>query len=288
MVGPLSRLSIALVVMIGKIGQHGRENYPKLAVKPSFLQDAEALGNLAMRVFLTWAVLLFSTIPMMSQTSPTTPCSTSPGEIIASPTRGIALNAARPATDWESATPVTFCSDWQGKNPDPGRETRVRVLWSRDTLYLRFECRYRELHLFADSDPNGRRDHLWDRDVAEAFLQPDPSHPGAYKEFEISPNGLWIDLDISPGAKPDLKSGLQRSVVLDESAHIWTAELAIPMKALTSAFDPTAVWRANFYRVEGKEEPRGYYAWRSTNTPEPNFHVPSAFGQLRFAISDKK
>ena len=29
--------------------------------------------------------------------------------------------------------------------------------------------------LFEDSDPNGRRDHLWDRDVAEAFLQPDPS-----------------------------------------------------------------------------------------------------------------
>jgi hypothetical protein len=29
--------------MMGKIGERGRENYPKLAVKPSFLQDAEAL-----------------------------------------------------------------------------------------------------------------------------------------------------------------------------------------------------------------------------------------------------
>ena len=269
--------------MMGKIGQHGRESYPKLAVKPSFLQDAEALGNPVMRIFRTWAVLLFSTLPMMSQTSPTTPCTNSPAEIVAALTQGIVLNAARPAPEWESANPVTFCSDWQGKNPDPNRETRIRVLWSRDTLYLRFECRYRDLHVFADSDPNGRRDQLWNRDVAEAFLQPDPGQPRAYKEFEISPNGLWIDLDISPGAKPDLKSGLQRSVALDETAHTWTAELAIPITALTSKFDPSAVWRVNFYRVEGKDEPRGYYAWQPTNTPQANFHVPSAFGRMRFA-----
>jgi alpha-galactosidase len=183
---------------------------------------------------------------------------------------------------------VTFCSDWQGKNPDPARETRVRALWSHEVLYLRFECRYRTLHLFADADPSGRRDHLWDRDVAEAFLQPDPSQPKSYKEFEVSPNGFWIDLDISPGAKPDLKSGLQRSVTLDEAAHTWAAELAIPMQALISAFDPSAVWRVNFYRVEGKEEPRGYYAWQPTYTPQPNFHVPSAFGRMRFTEVNKK
>jgi alpha-galactosidase len=193
------------------------------------------------------------------------------------------VDAAHPAAAWDTATPVTFCSDWQAKNPDPDRQTRVWVLWSPRTLYLRFECRYRELHVFVDSDPNGRRDQLWDRDVAEAFLQPDPSQTRAYKEFEISPNGMWIDLDISPGAKPDLKSELRRSVVLDEKTRTWSAELAIPMKALTEKFDPSAIWRVNFYRVEGKEEPRGYYAWQPTHTPQPNFHVPSAFGRMRFA-----
>jgi alpha-galactosidase len=39
----------------------------------------------------------------------------------------------------------------------------------------------------------------------------------------------------------------------------------------------------NFYRVEGPQEPRAYLAWRPTKTPQPNFHVPSAFGKLRFA-----
>ena len=153
----------------------------------------------------------------------------------------------------------------------------------RKLLYLRFECRYRELFVFEDSDSNGRRDHLWDRDVAEAFLQPDPSRERYYREFEVSPNGMWIDLDIFPGGLADLKSGMKRSVFLDEKAQRWAAELAIPMKALTTNFDPKAVWRANFYRVEGKEEPRAYLAWRPTGTPEPNFHVPAAFGRLRFA-----
>ena len=194
------------------------------------------------------------------------------------------VNAAQPAPAWNSATPVIFCSDWQGKNPALDRETRVRALWTMHTLYLRFECRYRGLYVFPDSEPNGRRDQLWERDVAEAFLQPDPSNQRSYKEFEVSPNGLWIDLDISPRAKLDLKSGMQRSVVLDEKGHTWFAEIAIPMKALTPQFDWKSVWRVNFFRVEGQQEPRGYYAWRPTHTPQPNFHVPEAFGRMRFGI----
>ena len=218
----------------------------------------------------------------------------------------IQLDAANSAPEWQSARPLRFHSDWQGKNPDPALETEVRVLWSRTSLYLRFACRYRELFVFEDSDPNGRRDHLWDRDVAEAFLQPDhvaPDAPSAgsgqalvrggadegvrpymfYKEFEVAPNGMWIDLDISPSGLADLKSGMTRSVHVDVQRKIWTAELAIPMRCLTSHFDPNTAWRANFYRVEGKAEPRPYLAWQPTNTPQPNFHVPKAFGTLRFA-----
>jgi alpha-galactosidase len=192
------------------------------------------------------------------------------------------LDARHAALEWQTAAPVTFCVDWQGMHPDPQRQTEVRVLWTLKMLYLRFECRYREVFVFEDSDPNGRRDRLWDRDVAEAFLQPDPSQARCYREFEVSPNGMWIDLDIFPGGLSDLKSGLTRSVWLDRERHRWAAELAIPMKALTDRFDPAAVWRANFYRVEGRQEPRLYSAWRATRTPQPNFHVPSAFGKLRF------
>jgi alpha-galactosidase len=237
------------------------------------------------------------------------------------------LDAANPAQEWKSTEPIHFSTDWQGKNADSALETEVRVLWSPTTLYLRFVCHYRELFVFEDSDSNGRRDHLWDRDVAEAFLRPPDSFSksadvapatsvqgaersspvagggtpstreggrfqkvegdydtpyASYKEFEVAPNGMWIDLDIIPSGRGDLKSGLTRSVHVDAKRKIWTAELAIPMKALTASFDPAATWRVNFYRVEGKAEPRKYMAWQPTMTPHPNFHVPERFGSLRF------
>ena len=206
-----------------------------------------------------------------------------PNTIVATRIAGdLALDASHPAAQWSHAEPARFSADWQGKNPDPELETEVRILWSPQMLYLRFVCRYRELFVFEDSDPNGRRDHLWDRDVAEAFLQPPPNVGKNYKEFEVAPNGMWIDLDIFPAGLADLKSGLTRSIHFDAAKRIWTAELAIPMKSLTSHFDPENPWRTNFYRVEGRVEPRKYMAWQATNTPEPQFHVPERFGKLCF------
>jgi len=64
---------------------------------------------------------------------------------------------------------------------------------------------------------------------------------------------------------------------------VWSAEIAIPMKALVANFDSAKSWRVNFFRVEGAAEPRFYSAWRPTHSPEPNFHVPEAFGHLSFA-----
>ena len=205
------------------------------------------------------------------------------GEIVAVKiNEDIRLESQNPAAAWQQSEPISFCSDWRGENPDPGQETEVRALWSASNLYLRFVCRYRDLFVFDDSDPNGRRDHLWDRDVAEAFLQPESSPERYYKEFEVAPNGMWIDLDIIPSGLADLKSGMERSVHIDERGHVWVAELKLPFKSIVREFDPDKVWRANFYRVEGQREPRQYMAWQPTFTSQPNFHVPEAFGRLRF------
>jgi alpha-galactosidase len=184
---------------------------------------------------------------------------------------------------WDAATPLRFSADWQGNHADPQRETEVRLLWSPDTLFLKFHARFRTITTFSDSEPSGRRDQLWDRDVAEVFLRPDASDPQRYKEFEISPNGMWIDLDISHGERQDLHSGLRRRVAVDQQQQLWLAEIALPMKSLVPSFDPAAVWRVNFFRVEGPAEPRFYSAWSPTHTPVPNFHVPAAFGQLIFS-----
>src|SRR5437016_13197070 len=93
----------------------------------------------------------------------------------------IELNARDPAKEWQSASPVSFCSDCQGKNPDPALDTEVRVLSSSSTLYLRSACRYRVLHVLNDADPNGPRYHSCGRAVASARLRRATSRRGYHK-----------------------------------------------------------------------------------------------------------
>ena len=183
---------------------------------------------------------------------------------------------------WELAPPISFRADWQGNNADQQRETRARLLWNPESLFLRFDASYRTLTVFADSELSGRRDHLWERDVCEIFLQPPNSPPGTYKEIEVAPNGFWIDLEIAPGEKRDMNSGLRRRTYIEEQNRQWHAVLALPIQSLAIDFQMPAVWGVNFFRAEGAFEPRFYSAWRPTNTPEPNFHVPEAFGALVF------
>src|SRR5215475_15075306 len=68
------------------------------------------------------------------------------------PDTSAAAHIAQPAADgfpspeaWNTAEPVAFNTDWQGKNADPELETQVRLLWSDETLYLLYRCRYRVL-----------------------------------------------------------------------------------------------------------------------------------------------
>lgn len=181
---------------------------------------------------------------------------------------------------WDPAPVLVFERNWQGENADAGRRTAVRLRWTDQTLYLRFDCRYRDLHVFGDGAmEDGRRHQLWLRDVAEAFIQTDPSRPRNYREFEISPNGLWLELDIFPGGNnPDWASGWRHAVRPHPEFSVWTAEMAIPMAALSDGGDLPPEWRINFFRVEG--EPQVFHSWRPTHTPAPNFHVPDAFGRL--------
>ena len=196
--------------------------------------------------------------------------------------RPLGANGFPVEEEWSRASPIRFSHDWRGRNEDSQRQTEVQVLWSERELYLRFRCRYRRVYVFSDASPGGRRDALWDRDVAEVFLQCDHFGEKYYKEFEVSPNGQWLDLNITPRGLEHITSGMRSLVTVDEPDNEWTAYLAIPMSAVSLQFNPSQPWRVNFFRCEGTDPERFYSAWQPTFTPVPNFHVPEKFGVLRF------
>jgi len=193
-----------------------------------------------------------------------------------------ALKGSGLEENWQHAQPVRFSHDWRGRNEDPLRETEVRLLWNETTVFIRFRCQYRTLTVFPDAEANGRRNQLWDCDVAEVFFQPDHFGEQYYKEFEVSPNGQWLDLEITPQGLRHITSGINVQVQPDKGAKVWTADLAIPLASITASFDPDRAWRVNFFRCEGGDPERFYSAWQPTETEEPNFHVPQKFGILRF------
>jgi hypothetical protein len=181
---------------------------------------------------------------------------------------------------WAGTQAVSFCSDWRSEHPDPMRGTTVQLLWSLDRLFIRFRCRYRELYVY-DGSPC-RRDKLWLRDAAEVFIRRETEELRQYKEFEISPNGDWLDLDIAPHSKRILFCDVRSRVVLDQEDRVWSAEMSIPINCLAAAFDPGETWRLNFFRIEGRDPGRFYSSWIPTFTAQPNFHVPEVFGALKF------
>jgi hypothetical protein len=188
---------------------------------------------------------------------------------------------------WKRAKWAEFDHLLSGKEAYPAAATRVASLWTDHYIYFAFSCRYDTLNVFADEDPSKERWELWNRDVAEVFLNPQPERMLHYYEFELAPTNQWIDLEITRGEKPNhdagWNSGFEHSARIDAGRHVWAAEMRIPLDAVgVRAVKAGTEWRANFFRAAGQggDKERKFLAW-SAIPDGTTFHVPSRFGILR-------
>jgi hypothetical protein len=187
--------------------------------------------------------------------------------------------------EWTSAQPVQINRFWSGAEAPATRHAEARIIWSEESLAIRFVCNQTEpLIISANPQLDQKTIGLWDRDVCELFLAPDPENINRYFEFEAAPTGEWIDLAIilmPSGRKTDFnfRSGMKAS------AHIAADQLVISMRIPWSDCIPKPkpgdTWRCNLFRCIGMGNER-YLAWQPTYTVEPNFHAPEAFGWLNF------
>ncbi len=196
----------------------------------------------------------------------------------------VAVNADPGIPFWRSAPIIVADKDKNG-TALPGYRTEVRSRWTREYLYFLFVCPYEELLLKPHPDTKAETNQLWNWDVAEVFLGSDFQNIRRYKEFEISPQGEWIDLDIDL-AKPHHEegwtwnSGFQVTARIDRKAKIWYGAMKIPWSALGEA-SPAAgkTFRVNFFRSQGPLATRKDIAWQPTMSE--TFHVPERFGLLK-------
>jgi len=184
---------------------------------------------------------------------------------------------------WRAALPVYMEKDIHG-NPVPKYRTEVRTRWTKQNLYFLFICPYQQLNLKPDPQTSAETNKLWNWDVAEVFIGSDFRDIKRYKEFEVSPQGEWIDLDIDLN-KPHHEdgwiwnSGFHVSARIDRDAHIWYAAMRIPYSAVdTRPATAGNVLRLNLFRSEGPSTNRHEITWQAPMAD--TFHVPEKFGLL--------
>ena len=215
---------------------------------------------------------------------------------------------------WKNIPWSDFFEDIEGDSkPKPYYQTRIKMLWDDNNLYIAAELEEPNIWAYLD-----KHDNIVYRDNDfEVFIN--PTNDGL-NYFEIEINALETILDLfmvkpyNKRGKPDLiwnAEGLQKSVKIygeinDSTTkdRKWAVELAIPWTAFQNRLPkltapvPGDTWRMNFSRVQwetkycdnryekktnpdtGKPFPENNWVWSPQGVI--NMHVPEHWGYITF------
>ena len=174
--------------------------------------------------------------------------------------------------------------------PDmPEYRAEVRSRWTPEHVYFLFIGPYQKLTLKPNPDLANETYELWLKDCFEVYLGADFAQTNRYREFQMSPAGEFLDLDIdSQRAKPGLNdeknwnAGMKVKARIDEKKKFWYGEMRIPIKAVdTRPAKEGNEMRINLFRQDGEPPNRVFMAWQPPMVWNP--HHPEKFGILRLA-----
>jgi hypothetical protein len=199
--------------------------------------------------------------------------------------REVPLSADPASKFWKAAPPV-FATHNNLRVETPGHKTEIRARFTKDNLYVLMVCPYEQLYLISPPDVTKETNKLWEHDAAEIFIGADFENIHQYREYQVSPQGEWVDLDIdTKNPKPEggwkWDSGMKVKARIDAAAKVWYGEFQIPLKSITAKeVKPGFAMRGNFYRFQGPPPNRKTVAWIPTG--RPSNHTPEAFGRIEF------
>lgn len=204
-----------------------------------------------------------------------------------------AITADPNAAAWKTAKPTRASIDPMGK--DQGLNAYdFRILWTPDYLYFHFTCPYDALTLKPNPDTKNETYALWDWDVTEVFIGADFNAHHRYREYQVSPQGEWVDLDIDRKAMngPNAvkwNSGFEVAAKIDAAKKIWYGAMKIPAASVLKGVPGAPArneaglkFRMNVFRLAGKGPVNGVGPSRSIvwkKIGNPSHHTPEVFGE---------
>jgi len=130
---------------------------------------------------------------------------------------------------------------------------------------------------------------LYEEDVVEVFLAPEEIT--RYFELEVNPLGTTFDaiIDSPDGVRATMKTDLAWTcdglfAAIRRDNEVVDTVIRIPFSSLgRKAPADGETWRANFYRIDRSETREAEFsAWQPAMKRPADFHVPAAFGEIRF------
>lgn len=198
----------------------------------------------------------------------------------------VELSADPDSTFWKGIQGVVIDKSILGPAV-PQYRAEVRSRWTNSHIYFLFAGPYEKLTLKSNPDLVKETYRLWEKDCFEVYLGADFEHINRYREFQMSPAGEFLDLDIDssrpkPGFNGEDKwdSGMKVKARIDANRKYWYGEMKIPIAAVDSR--PAAAgneMRINLFRQDESPPNRKFLAWQLTGVWNP--HHPDKFGILR-------
>jgi len=172
-------------------------------------------------------------------------------------------------------------------------QTVAKILWDDENLYVAYYCH--DKHIAAAVVE--RHGPVSLDDAVEIFLSPNPDKLRNYYGFEMNAIGTMLNFIRADWYKGPFNwdpdgvrfrtsfHGLRVKRDAPEDKD-WILELAIPLRNFEkdAAHMPPRegdTWRLNLNRAGGKTNAQ-YSTWSPVASDRPNFHVPEAFGLVRF------
>jgi hypothetical protein len=176
-----------------------------------------------------------------------------------------------------------------GAEPPQTLATRIGVEWNDNGILIYFRGRYEHLRMISDKKQNGinsKTYKLWEQsDVFEVFIGVHAKQTKLYKEFQVSPDARWIDIDVNKQlgiSNHHWYSGFQCRSFIDDDLNIWTSVFELPWSCFGLNKKTDDVWNVNFYRASGSFHGEELMAWSPTGYGEKCFHRPENFGEIKF------
>lgn len=203
----------------------------------------------------------------------------------------VSLDDPRLSSAWEFPV-LANLSFADGSPAPPHLRTEIRLFWTEDSLFVLYDAafsRLRQTPATHPVEPSGKTLNLWEMsDVLECFIGPNALATSRYKEFQVAPDGRWIDIAIDRRIDPNASdatwiSGGRFTSVIDDARRTWRAAMQLPWRSLDVIPVLGTILECNFYRATGTYHGDELLAWSPTGYGEACFHRVDKFGVIELA-----